>query len=630
VPPVRVPLESALSVEQAVLSLRGLERPFALVGEWAGASAILGFGPSRVAADPFGVDVAPVVDGGDVLVGGGWFGTWGYRLGERVERLPPAPPAPVEVPEAAVGWYDSVVVFDGASWWLEALSEEAAKRMLGGWRERLASPTSSSPFSAGPFSAAGAGAAGHLAAVEECVTRIGEGEVFQANLAIRLEGAFAGSELDLFAAALGRVRPRFAACFPGVVSLSPERFLRRVGRHVSTEPIKGTSPDRETLSASAKDAAEHVMIVDLMRNDLGRVCAYGTIAAESARIEPYAGVWHMVSTVGGELREDASDADLLRATFPPGSVTGAPKVQAMKVISELEGTRREAYTGAIGYVSPVAGLELNVAIRTFEIAGGRIWLGAGGGIVADSTPASELDEALEKAAGPLAAIGARAPDVSWGHPTFRKAKVASALDFGVRPDPSAGLLETLLVRDGEAQRVDEHLARLAASAGELYGLELPADLGTRIAAAAAGTGRLRLQLGMDGAVAIDLAPLGAPPEHRVLTPFVLPGGLGRHKWADRSLANALAAAAPRATPLLIDSDGAVLEATWANLFLVEDGVTVTPAADGRILPGIHRAQIAAREEPITLERLQHADEVFLTSALRRADYSPSSSLYSRA
>src|SRR6185295_15475979 len=146
-------------------------------------------------------------------------------------------------------------------------------------------------------------------------------------------------------------------------------------------------------------------IVDLMRNDLGRVCEYGTITASEPVIQPHAGVWHLVSQVRARLREGAGDGALLRATFPPGSVTGAPKVQAMHVISELEATGREAYTGAIGYASPLAGLELNVAIRTFEARNGALWLGAGGGIVADSNPMLELEECLVKARPLVAAAG---------------------------------------------------------------------------------------------------------------------------------------------------------------------------------------------------------------------------------
>jgi para-aminobenzoate synthetase/4-amino-4-deoxychorismate lyase len=145
-----------------------------------------------------------------------------------------------------------------------------------------------------------------------------------------------------------------------------------------------------------------------MRNDLGRVCEYGSIrVAALNEPRPAPGVWHLVSTVRGTLRPDAGDSDLLRASFPPGSVTGAPKIQAMRVIAELEAGGREAYTGAIGYASPVAGLELNVAIRTLEMRGERIWMGAGGGIVADSVAEQELEECFVKARPVIAAAGAR-------------------------------------------------------------------------------------------------------------------------------------------------------------------------------------------------------------------------------
>ncbi|MCL2419545.1 MAG: chorismate-binding protein, partial [Conexibacteraceae bacterium] len=150
----------------------------------------------------------------------------------------------------------------------------------------------------------------------------------------------------------------------------------------------------------------HVMIVDLMRNDIGRVCEYGSVTApRRATAQARPGLWHLVTNVEGRLRPDIGDAQLLRATFPPGSVTGAPKVQSLMVIAELEPTGREVYTGAIGYASPLAGLELNVAIRTLELADGRLWLGVGGGIVADSDPRAELEETLVKARPVAAAIG---------------------------------------------------------------------------------------------------------------------------------------------------------------------------------------------------------------------------------
>ena len=181
---------------------------------------------------------------------------------------------------------------------------------------------------------------------------------------------------------------------------------------------------------------------------------------------------------------------------------------------------------------------------------------------------------------------------------------------------------------------DEHLARLAAGARELYDRELPDGLETRIAAAARSArepARLRLVLTPGGEVTRRAARPGRAAPHPAPGPYLLPGGLGRHKWADRRLLAALTADAGGSTPLLVDADGAVLEAAWASVFAVEGRDTVTPPADGRILPGIHRARIAAHEEPIDLGRLEAADEVFLTSALRRVDgYRPSSARYSRA
>jgi para-aminobenzoate synthetase/4-amino-4-deoxychorismate lyase len=362
-----------LTPEQAVLWLRGDAGPFALVGAWLGGGAVLGSEPLRVApsdSDPFELfDAIPEVGGGDAVVGGGWVGWLGYGLGARIERLPPPPPAPVVRAPFSLAFYDHVVLYDGERWWFEGLwsadREDALRERLAVWQERLlAEPPPAREVTTTAFAVTGNGTAGHVAAVADCRRRIAEGEILQANLCLRLEAGVDGDPLDLFARALPAARPRFGALFDGVVSLSPERFLRRQGRLVETEPMKGTRPRageevasraaRDALVGSSKDAAEHVMIVDLMRNDLGRVCEYGSVSVEPARVEGHAGVWQMVSTVSGRLRKDVGDGALLRATFPPGSVTGAPKVQAMKVIATLEATRRELYTGAIGIASPVS------------------------------------------------------------------------------------------------------------------------------------------------------------------------------------------------------------------------------------------------------------------------------------
>ena len=329
------------------------------------------------------------------------------------------------------------------------------------------------------------------------------------------------------------------------------------------------------------------MIVDLMRNDLGRVCEYGSVEVPGlTELREAPGVWHLVSTVTGTLRRDVGDAQLLRATFPPGSVTGAPKIRAMRVIAELEATGREAYTGAIGYASPVAGLELNVAIRTLETSGERIWLGAGGGVVADSDPRGELEECLVKArpvvkaaGGELASVvGRRAPSLPF------------ALTGGAdRPDPARGVLSTMLVRDGMPVDLAAHLARLGHSAERALRtaparLARGADLqrGRRLAArAAAGAGRPGRVTAARLDVELDAQPLEREPglEPVRLAPVALPGGLGEHKWRDRRL---LAEIERRtgAVALLVDFDAEVLEAGHANVWIAEDDTLVTPPLDG--------------------------------------------------
>ncbi len=630
-------------MEQAVLWLRGEKRPFVLAGDWLGGAVVIGSEPVKVAdagEDPFALIDAPVdAEPGKVRVGGGWVGWLGYGLGSRIERLPPSPPSPSPRPLFSLAFYDHVIVLDDDRWWFEALitpeREVAVRERLAVWRRRMQTePPPGRDATLTPFNLVGNGQLGHIAAVAECRRRIAAGELFQANLCTRLEARLTGDLLDLFVRAVPRACPRFGALVDGTLSLSPERFLRRTARCVETEPIKGTRPRtgttaereaaREELLASSKDSAEHVMIVDLMRNDLGRVCEYGTVTAQPARLEAHAGVWHLVSTVSGRLRDGVGDGTLLRATFPPGSVTGAPKVQAMKVIASLEATRRELYTGAIGIASPVAGLDLSVAIRTFETRGDRIWFGAGGGIVADSDPEDELAEALTKAAGPITAIGGRVAPVARPRP-WRPSSLERALAHGDRPDPSAGVFETVLVTDGLADRLDEHLARLDASLLELYGVQLAPDTVGRVRSAAAGRcGRWRLRViaTVDGASTVDISAAGPGPDApRVLTPFALPGGLGAHKWRDRRLLDALGQSAAGTTPLLVDIDDLVLEAAYANVWIVDGDALVTPPADGRILPGITRARLlaahpaAAREEPIDLPRLRDADAIFLTSSI---------------
>ena len=252
-------------------------------------------------------------------------------------------------------------------------------------------------------------------AVRRVLEYIRAGDVFQVNLAQRFVAGLKLHPAEIYQRLVQRSPARFGAYLGfedfAIISNSPELFLRVTpDRRVVTRPIKGTRPMEEGMEAilrdSVKDQAELNMIVDLERNDLGRVCRVGSVeVAERRRIEAHPTVYHGVATVRGELREDVSFVDLLRATFPGGSVTGAPKIRAMEIIDELEPVRRGPYCGAIGYLDGKGNVELSVAIRTMVAKGGRIYIPVGGGIVADSDPGAEFEETLVKARAMFGAAG---------------------------------------------------------------------------------------------------------------------------------------------------------------------------------------------------------------------------------
>jgi para-aminobenzoate synthetase component 1 len=253
---------------------------------------------------------------------------------------------------------------------------------------------------------------GYAGAIEAVRSAIGRGDVYQVNLVQHLWAPFAGDPRAL-AAALAHLRPLVPEPFVGdgwaIVSASPERFLGRRGRRVWTCPIKGTRPAGEPVEGE-KDAAEHTMIVDLERNDLARVCEPGSVRWPELRAQrELAGVAHLVSTVEGTLRSGVGLAELLEATFPGGSVTGAPKIAALDLVAALEPVGRGASMGALGRVWPNGDLDLALTIRTFAVADGRIHLWVGGGIVWDSEPAAEIEESWVKARPLLAALGERVP-----------------------------------------------------------------------------------------------------------------------------------------------------------------------------------------------------------------------------
>jgi para-aminobenzoate synthetase component 1 len=384
---------------------------------------------------------------------GGAAGYVGYDWGMQLERVPRPRYDDLALPDVLLGLYDWVIAWDhpsGRAWVIATGIPERgparagrAARRLAFVKERLTSGRDAwgLPERRRRVGAQGAPAHpaapsypvpdipgvrstftrdGYLDAVARVIEYVFAGDIFQANLSQRLEAPLAGTPLELY----GRLRRRnpapFSAYLDGgdvvVASSSPERFLRvEPGGRVETRPIKGTrprgvGPEHDAalalaLAESDKDRAENVMIVDLLRNDLSRVCVPGTVhVPELLALEHYATVHHLVSTVVGELAPQYGAVDLLRAAFPGGSITGAPKVRAMQIIAELEPTQRAVYCGAIGYLSLTGALDTSIVIRTCLVLGRAVYVQVGGGIVADSDPEQEYRETLDKARGLIAAL----------------------------------------------------------------------------------------------------------------------------------------------------------------------------------------------------------------------------------
>jgi para-aminobenzoate synthetase component 1 len=402
-------LGSAPEVLRAVAaagSRLGLAPPAALIGDWFGSRSVVAPSISAAPVDAGAVFAAPagaVTQQG--VVGGGWIGYLCYPDAGSDGRPP-------RIPTAAGGWTDSVLRQDrDGCWWYENISGDRIPE----WLDTAVRSPVRHQLCRIAWDDADRDA--HRAGVLACLDAIAAGEVYQACVCTQFTGTIDGAPIDFFAEAVARTGPARAAYIAGpwgaVASLSPELFLRRSGaagaarpatlNTVTSSPIKGTLPRQASpsaLRASVKDVAENIMIVDLVRNDLGRIAVTGTVTVpELLAVRPAPGVWHLVSTVSAQVRGDLPMTALLDATFPPASVTGTPKTRARQLLTGWEPHRRGVYCGTIGLASPIAGCELNVAIRTveFDAAGGAI-LGVGGGITADSNPDDEWAECLHKAA----------------------------------------------------------------------------------------------------------------------------------------------------------------------------------------------------------------------------------------
>jgi para-aminobenzoate synthetase component 1 len=357
---------------------------------------------------------------------GGMIGFFGYDLAPLIERLPRRLPRESRLPDIRMALYDTAIVIDGRTglaelwaWDLTGEGRHAARRRCRTWCEALDHAVHSPRREPPPLSALGRLTSSfdretYLATVRRVLEYIAAGDVFQVNLSQCFTARGNPEPFDLYQRLKAKSPAPFAAFLRwddlAVVSASPEWFYQTRGDLVVTRPIKGTRPrgrdpaDDDRLAAelhnSPKDRAELTMIVDLERNDLGRVCRYGSVVVrDPMTVESFAQVHHLVATVDGRLRPDAGPIDIVRAVFPGGSITGAPKIRAMEIIDQLEPCRRSLYTGAIGYFSRAGSSAFNIAIRTILVEGDRASFHVGGAIVADSDPEAEYDETLAKGLG---------------------------------------------------------------------------------------------------------------------------------------------------------------------------------------------------------------------------------------
>ncbi len=453
-----------------------------------------------------------------------------------------------------------------------------------------------------------------VAAIKDSIAR---GDTYQVNFTFPLHARLGSDPLALFARMLRAQRCRYAAFVDTgqhvVCSASPELFWQLDGQRLSSRPMKGTAArgrtlvedetQREWLLNSTKNRAENVMIVDMVRNDMGRIAHYGTVHVPTLfEAERYPTVWQMTSTVACET--DASTAEIMTALFPCASITGAPKVRTMEIIHSLEAQPRGVYTGCIGVLLPGRRAQFNVAIRTVVVdrEAETATYGIGGGVVWDSETDAEYDEALLKA------------------------------EVLTRPRPAFDLLETLRwTPDAGYYLLERHLQRLAESAAyfdvPLNAEDAAAQLAALTTSFAGLPQRVRLLIAQSGAVRCEAARLPWPPETRVLrvglaqTPVDSSDPFLFHKTTYRTVYDEARRQRPDCDDVLLWNErGQVTESTIANIVVERDGELVTPPVGSGLLAGTLRAELLAqgaiREKPLTLDDLETGQRLWLVNSLR--------------
>ena len=507
----------------------------------------------------------------------------------------------------------------------------------------------------------------YKAAVRKALDYIREGDIYQVNLSRACAASLGGIPPEILGPVLFSLLRKFSpASFSAyfdagdlkIVSSSPERFLKVSGDHVETRPMKGTRPrargrsdasQRRELLNSAKDRAELLMITDLLRNDIGRVCRFGSVKVRHMRsLEKYKTVYQTTSTVEGRLRPDKDMFDLVRASFPGGSITGCPKIRSMRIIDELEPFRRGMYTGALGYMSFSGSMDLNILIRSMFLRRDRLSFHVGGAIVADSKPEAEYRETVVKARGmqqTLDHLSRKPSGGSWisldGKTALVNASFLSSLTPGVFV--REGIFETMLFSGGQAVFFDSHMERLRRS---LKTLGIPFSVGkNQIRRAIADLvrrnklrrARVRLAVWKDSRTRFYIVVLPSRPavkQYRQGIRAVVyderldeKARFANLKQLDYRFFRRAAAFARhrRADEALIrNRSGKLAEGSRSNLFVIRDGRLLTPPLSAGCLDGVTRQRVAlmARDagmkvlpRGLTLRDLQTADEAFLTNSL---------------
>lgn len=550
---------------------------------------------------------------------------------------------------------------------------ESAQESLIWFNERIAQKP---PIDCG-FSGDGKGfksnfdRATYMDAIDKVREYIKAGDIYQVNMSQRFHMGFQGDPFSLFKTLFKRnPAPFFAYVHAGdhhIVSTSPERFILRNGSYVETRPIKGTRPRGKTpeddarlkneLSQSRKDDAELSMIVDLMRNDLGKVCKGGGVRVmEHKRVEAYTNVFHLISIVDGELDDNKDCVDIIRATFPGGSITGCPKIRSMEIIDELETRRRHLYTGSIGYIGFGGTMDLSIAIRTATILNDRMVFSVGGGVVYDSDPADEYDETLHK--------GRTLFDAFSGSPGEKSDTTIAWMNGCVKPvDELAfplssqaaqyghGFFETIRVDHGRILFLDDHLKRLSSSFAIFFAKEFPDLSFDEIIRQVVEENQLQDKI---AAVKImvakgtrDVAPfddnvvvMARPYTHRLIalnkngldlvisdnprqTPIAAHKSMNYQYYLQEGLR---AKEMGFDEALILNTDGSVSETNTANILFIKGKTLVCPVSD-HVLPGVMEKNVKSLfvswgydvcEQKVMLSQIFQWDMVFLTNSLMGA------------